>query len=80
MTAKRAFRMKTIQVIVFVLTAWFLIYVRDNTPDPLLREPLGNGLLIGLLSAGAAFVVTIVIIGLTELLSRLRGRQQAKRL
>jgi hypothetical protein len=70
--------MKFIQVVVFIASAWFLIWVRDNDPD--FREPLSNGYLIALLSAGAAFLVTITIIGMTDLLSRLRRWQQTKRL
>jgi hypothetical protein len=68
--------MKFIQVVVFIASAWFLIWVRDNDPD--FREPLSNGYLIALLSAGAAFLVTITIIGVMDLLACLRRWQQPK--
>jgi hypothetical protein len=70
--------MKFLQVVVFIASAWFLIWVRDSTPDPQLREPLSNGYLIALLSAGAAFVVTITIIGISELLARIRDARRRR--
>jgi hypothetical protein len=63
--------MKFIQVVVFIAAGCFLIWVRDNDPD--FREPLSNGYVIGLLSIGAAFAVTVAIIGVTDLLARIRG-------
>lgn len=73
--------MKFLQIVVFIASAWFLIWVRDK--DPGLKEPLSNGYLIALLSVGAAFVVTIAIIGITNALAgirRIHGNAKRRRL
>jgi hypothetical protein len=62
--------MKVFQIVVFVAAGCGLVWLRDNEPG--LHEPLSNGYLVGLLSIGAAFVATIIVLAPGELLTRIR--------
>ncbi len=56
---------KLFQLTLCVGTGCALIYWREH--EPLVREPLSNGYVIGLLSIGAAYLGTLAMNGLLKL-------------